>query len=190
MAEVMAKGPNFVFAKKFILQEYKADIWGQLLASVPSDVATIWRDTPLFTSSYPFGAFKSVVTSLSKVLGMQKEAETARLYEYIAENSLNVLYKIFFQLTNPSFVIKNYPKLWSRFFDAGKVEVPVTEKGHAIVKFTLPEIFLDWLSPACRGYSKKAVEMGGGRGLMLHQVSKSLLADNTWEIIYELNWVE
>ncbi len=190
MAEVMAKGPNFVFAKKFILQEYKADIWVKLLASVPSDVATIWRDTPLVTSSYPFGAFKSMVTSLSKVSGRQEEVETARLYEYIAENSLNVLYKIFFQLANPSFVIKNYPMLWSRFFDAGRVKVLVAGKGHAIVKFTLPEIFLDWLSPACRGYSKKAVEMGGGKDLTIHQVSKSLLSDNTWEIIYELNWVE
>jgi hypothetical protein len=190
MAEIMARGPNFVYAKKFILQEYGSEIWEKLLMSVPSDAATIWRETPLVTSSYPFRAFKAVVSSLSEVIGMNEEVETARLYEFIAENSLNFLYKIFFQLMNPSFVIKNYPKLWDRFFDTGKVEVPIAEKGHAIVKFTLPKIFLDWLSPACRGYSKKAVEMAGGKNLALSQVGKTSLSADSWEIVYELKWDE
>jgi hypothetical protein len=70
------------------------------------------------------------------------------------------------------------------------VEVPVAEKGHAIVKFILPEIFLDWISPACLGYSKKAVEMAGGRNLVIQQKSKSLLPDYIWEIVYELRWDE
>ena len=190
MAEIKARGPNFVYTKKFVLQEYGAEVWEKLLASLPADAKEIWLGPPLANRSYPFVSFKQMVNALSKENGNMKEAETARLYEFIADSSLSILYKAFFHFSNPSFVIKNYPKLWDRFFEAGKVEVPVAEKGHAIVKFTLPEIFLDWISPACLGFSKKAVEMAGGKKMTMQQKSKSMLQDNLWEISYDLKWDE
>ena len=190
MTEVKARGPNFVYTKKFIIKEYGPQVWEKLLASLPADAADIWSGPPLANMSYPFTAFKQMVNALSKEIGNVKETETARLYEFIADSSLSILYKAFFHFSNPSFVIKNYPKLWVRFFEAGKVEVPVAEKGHAIVKFTLPEIFLDWISPACLGYSKKAVEMAGGKNLTMQQKSKSRLQENLWEISYVLKWDE
>ncbi|MBS1235176.1 MAG: hypothetical protein H6R43_892 [Nitrospirae bacterium] len=209
MTEVKARGPNFVYTKKFIIKEYGPQVWEKLLASLPADAADIWLGPPLANMSYPFTAFKHMVNALSKEIGNVKETETARLYEFIADSSLSILYtetarlyefiadsslsilyKAFFHFSNPSFVIKNYPKLWVRFFEAGKVEVPVAEKGHAIVKFTLPEIFLDWISPACLGYSKKAVEMAGGKNLTMQQKSKSRLQENLWEISYVLKWDE
>ena len=110
--------------------------------------------------------------------------------EYIADRSLNIVYKMFFKVTSPSFVIGNYPKLWRRFFTVGKVEVPLVEEGHAKVKFILPEIFLDWLPPACLGYSTKAVEMAGGKNLTMKQLSKFSLPNGEWEIVYELRWVK
>ena len=64
-------------------------------------------------------------------------------------------------------MIKNYPKLWNMFFNTGTVEVQVAGSGHAVLKFLLPESFNDWLPPACLGYSKKAVEMAGGRNLVM-----------------------
>ena len=127
---------------------------------------------------------------LSDELGALEDIEIAKMYEYIADKSLNALYKMFFKMTNPAFVIKNYPKLWKRFFQSGEVEVPVAEKGYAKLRFILPEIFLDWLPPACLGYSKKAVEMAGGKNLVMKLENKSLLSDNTWEIVYDLRWQE
>ena len=188
--EVLAKGVNFVYAKEFILKEYGEGLWERALESLVRSEREFWRGTQLIHESYPFGAFKSMVSAVSKELGKPEDTEAARLYEYIAERSLSVLYKVFFKFANPSFVIKNYPKLWDRFFNTGKVEVPVAEKGHAVLKFILPEVFLDWLPPACLGYSKKAVEMAGGKKLTLTQKSRSLLPGALWEVVFELKWVE
>ncbi len=190
MDDVMAKGVTFLYAKKFILENYGEDVWNRILASLSQDAVKVWRDTPLVASLYPFRSFKMMTTALAKEIGAVKEAETARIYEYIAENSLSKVYQIFFHMTNPSFVLKNYPKLWSRFFDSGKVEVPSAEKGSAVIKFTLPDIFLDWISPACLGFSKKAVEMAGGRNLLMQQISKTVSPDRAWEIVFELKWDE
>jgi len=189
MEEIMARGLNFVFAKKFIQKEYGNETFNRAFDSLPQEAKEIWQDAVII-GSYPFPAFKAMTAVLSVELGTLKDREIAKMYEYIADRSLSVLYKMFFKMTNPSFVIKNYPKLWSRFFKSGEVEVPVAEKCYAKVRFILPEIFLDWLPPACLGYSKKAVEMAGGKNLVMKLERKSLLPDKSWEIIYVLKWEE
>jgi hypothetical protein len=190
MRKVLARGVNFVYTKQFIVNKYGNETWKLLLQSLPDDARKIWGDILVPIQEYPFLLFKELISNLALVLNIKQDSELACIYEYIADHSLNKLYKIFFSFANPSFVIKNYPKLWSRFFNTGNVEVPVSETGHAILKFTLPEIFLDWLEPACFGYSKKAVEMAGGKNLTMQNKGADKASDNLWEIVYELHWTE
>ena len=190
MSEVLAKGVSFLYARTYIVAKYGQETWEKVVQSMPPESKEVWTRSLLATSEYPFEAFKDMMSSLSMILKTAKDAELAAIYEYIADQSLNKMYKIFFRLAYPSFVIKNYPSLWKMFFNAGTVEVPVAEKGHAIVRFLLPEIFNDWLPPACLGYSKKAVEMAGGHGLTLDRVSRGKKSEGLWETVYELRWNE
>jgi len=190
MQKVLARGVNFVYTKQYIVNNYGIETWDLLLRSLSEDARKIWGNILVPILEYPFPLFKELISSLPIALNIEQNTELARIYEYIADESLNKLYKIFFSFTNPSFVIKNFPRLWSRFFNTGKVEVPVSEKGYAILKFTLPEIFHDWLEPACFGYSKKAVEMSGGRNLTMELKGSDKASDDLWEIVYELHWDE
>jgi hypothetical protein len=190
VGDVLAKGVNFLYSKRFIVSEYGTEKWDKVIQSLPQASQDVWASGILVSNSYPFTAFKEMMNALAKELGSAKQQQLALIYEYIADQSLNKIYKIFFRFANPSFVIKNYPKLWANFFNTGKVEVPVAAKGHAVLKFILPEIFLDWLPPACMGYSKKAVEMSGGKDLSMKEVSTKRLGEDSWEITFELNWSE
>jgi hypothetical protein len=187
---VMARGPNFVYAKEYIRKEYGEHVWDAILANLADKDVIEWVNATLVTGLYPFSAFKAMTAALAKELKSPEDAEIARMYEYIADRSLNIIHKMFFKVASPVFVINNYPQLWRRFFTTGKVEVSTAQKGHATLKFTLPEIFLDWLPPACLGYSKKAVEMAGGSNLVMQEVSRSGLSNGEWEIVYNLNWDE
>ena len=126
----------------------------------------------------------------SAVAIYQPEEETAQMYSYIADRSLNSVYKFFFRLAQPSFVISRYPILWQRFFKSGSVEVSGAGPGGARLDFTLQEIFLDWIRPACLGYSTRAVSLSGGSELELEEVERSQLPDGDWRISYELTWKE
>ena len=190
MEKVLARGVNFVYTKQYIVNKYGIETWKLLLQSLSDDACKIWGDILVPIQEYPFLFFKELISDLSLALNIKQDSELASIYEYIADQSLSKLYKIFFRFSNPSFVIKNFPKLWSRFFNAGKVEVPVSESGHAILKFTLPEIFLDWLDPACLGYSKKAVEMAGGKNMTMEKKGADKTSDDLWEIVFELYWSE
>jgi len=187
MAEVLAKGPNFVFAREFIQEKYGRQVWQQMLDGISPENAAIWRDARL-EEDYPFAAFKEGAMALANQLGSPEMVEIAEMYEHIADRSLNTLYKAFFRLTSPQFVIKNYPRLWERFFNEGTVRIPSSERQQAVVTFTLPSIFLDWLPPACLGYSQKAVAMAGGKHFTMRQIEMNQLADDLWEISYKLAW--
>jgi hypothetical protein len=190
LTAVLAKGVSFLYARTYIEEKYGRDTWERVMQSMPPGSREVWSSYLLVTQEYPFAAFKDMMSALNGALKAAKEEELAAIYEYIADQSLNKMYKIFFRLAHPSFVIRNYPKLWRMFFSAGTVEVPVAEKGHAIVRFLLPEIFNDWLTPACLGYSKKAVEMAGGSGLTADRVSRGKKDEDLWETVYELRWKE
>lgn len=190
MQEVLARGVNFVYTKQYIINKYGIETWKLLLQSLSEDARKIWGDILVPIQEYPFLLFKELISDLALALNIKQDSELASIYEYIADQSLSKLYKIFFRFANPSFVIKNFPKLWSRFFNTGKVEVPVSESGHAILKFTLPGIFLDWLDPACFGYSKKAVEMAGGKNMTMEKKGADKTSDDLWEIVFELHWNE
>ncbi len=157
MTDEVAKGVNFVFAKEYIQKTHGEDVWTRALERLPASQRKIWTGILVPFGDYSFTAFKSMVHAVSAEAGEQDEAALAKMYEYIADRSLNVMYKAFFRLTRPSFVIRNYPKLWTRFFSKGSVTVPSAEAGRAALIFELPEIFLDWIGPACLGYSTKAV---------------------------------
>lgn len=187
MVTVLAKGPNFVFAREFIQQKYGEQTWEAVLTMLPEEAVAIWRSATL-EEAHPFTTFKQGVNALSEVLGSPEMLEMAEMYQHIADRSLNTLYKAFFRLTSPIFVIKNYPRLWERFFTAGKVEIPSSDKNQAIVTFTVPDIFLDWLPPACLGYSQKAVEMAGGKYFAMRQLNKKQLLDGDWEVAFKLSW--
>jgi hypothetical protein len=190
MTDEVAKGVNFVFAKEYIIQEYGKDVWRRALTRLPENHATIWSGAPVPFGAYSFEAFKGMAHAVAEESGQRDDRELARMYEFIAGRSLHAVYKFFFKLANPSFVISNYPKLWSRFFTTGNVTVTTAEKGFAKLRFELPEMFLDWIGPACLGYSNKAVSMSGGRNVLVEELSRKLMSSGDWEVDFEIRWDE
>lgn len=188
MDAIRARGVNFVYSREYIQSKHGIKLWEKLLTRLPPQTAKLWAGPLLSLSNYPFADFKLMLQALSDELGTEKREKTAELYSYIADRSLSTLYKVFFKFSQPAFVLKNYPKLWERFFTSGEVTVISAEKGTAEISFKLPEIFLDWLPSACYGYSKKAVEMAGGKGLEQEETERIKLPDGEWRITYRLKW--
>ncbi len=186
----IARGVNFVLAREYVINTFGEAMWARALARVGPDVRRVWEQPLLTVSAYDFAAFKAVAAAVAVEAKSDGDRAVAAMYEYIAERSLNTLYKVFFRLANPAFVIGNFPKLWSRFFTAGEVRVPVAEREHAELQFTVPEIFLDWLGPACLGYSTKAVELAGGRDVAVREARRKPSGAGTWEVAYDVTWRE
>lgn len=190
MDTVLARGPNFVYGREFVREEHGPEVWERVIAALPPEAAAVWEGTLLVTGAYPFSAFKAMLAALTGLVGARPDDETARMYSYIANRSLNSVYKFFLRLAQPSFVISHYPILWKRFFLSGSVQVPDAGPGRARLEFDLPEIFLDWIRPACLGYSSRAVSLSGGSDLELEEIERVQQPDGEWRISYALRWKE
>ncbi len=185
-----AKGPNFIYTKQFIIQQYGENQWQMLINNLSPAHRAVWLESHNLNKIYPFPAFKELVALFSEMTQESSQERTAEIYAYIADRSLNSVYKMFFNMTSPAFVLKNYPKLWKKFFNTGTVSVPIIQQYYAMINFDLPDIFEDWLPPACLGYSKKAVELAGGRNLSQKLNSKIKKEDGWYNYFYELSWEE
>ncbi len=190
MEDVFARGPNFVYGMEFVREEHGLKVWEQVIEAMPPEDRSVWEGPLLITGAYRFAAFKAMLAALTEVVGVRPEEETAQMYSYIADRSLNSVYKFFFRLAQPSFVIARYPILWQRFFKSGSVEVSGGGAGRARLDFTLTEIFLDWIRSPCLGYSTRAVSLSGGSDLRMEEIEQSPLADGLWRISYQLSWTE
>ena len=179
-----------MLAREYVINTFGEALWTRALARVAPEQRRIWEQPLLTVSAYDFAAFKAVAAAVAVEAKANGDRAVAAMYEYIAERSLNTLYKVFFRLANPAFVIGNFPKLWSRFFTSGEVRVPVAEREHARLEFTVPEIFLDWLGPACLGYSTKAVALAGGRAVGVREVRRTARGGGLWEVVYDVTWRE
>lgn len=185
----VARGVNFVLAREYVLHTHGAAVWERVLAALEGEHRRVWT-SPLTVGTYDFAAFKAMVVVLADVTRVRDAGTLAEMYAYVAEKSLNTLYKVFFRLANPAFVIGNFPKLWSRFFTAGAVQVPVAQRERAELVFDVPEIFLDWLGPACLGYSTKAVELAGGHAVQVRESGRQATSAGTWRVTYAVTWRE
>ena len=64
MEEIMARGPNFIYTREFIQQQYGEAMWDRLLEKLPDDVSEIWNRQILVTAIYPFSVFKTLIKEL------------------------------------------------------------------------------------------------------------------------------
>jgi hypothetical protein len=189
-ANIQAKGINFTGVKKYVEMNYGEEMWLQLIKSLSPETQAVWVDNHAAGAAYPFSAFKEMISALHSLLKATSESEAAAVYEFIVDQSVSSMGKIYHRMTQPSQVVRNYPQLWSKFFNAGTVQVPVATRGRGVVRFLLPEIFDDMLPAACLGYSRKAVEMGGGKDLRMERTAYQKKNDGLFESVYELRWVE
>lgn len=188
-ASDVARGTNFVLAREYVVAQHGDAVWERVLARLAPGHRAVWESASVVIRTYDFAAFKAAAAALAAETG-EGEATLARMYAYIADRSLNGLYKAFFRLANPAFVIGNFPRLWGRFFTTGTVDVPAAGRERAELRFVLPEIFLSWLGPACLGYSTKAVEMAGGRDVTVRELRRGRRQDGAWEVHFEVRWRE
>lgn len=190
LSQVIARGPNFVFAREFVIERHGEELWESALARLDPDTRRLWTGPLLVTGRYPFEALLEMTHALSEILGISAEEELTTMYAFIADRSLGTVHRFFLRWSQPAFVISHYDSLWKRFFEDGRVRVPEAEEGRALLCFEVPEIFLGWLPSACLGYSRKAVELAGAGELRQEETSREELGADLWRLCFALRWIE
>jgi len=84
--------------------------------TIPAHDSEQWKGVLIASNNYSFQALKVVSTNLPKLGGSNSQNEISRMYEFIADRSLNALYKMFFRYASPSFYTKELSQIMEPLF--------------------------------------------------------------------------
>jgi hypothetical protein len=129
------------------------------------DRAAIGRGV-LASSWYPMDALLAFMTEAERQLGPRESDLARRMGRASSEYSLKGIYKIFFKVGSPEFIIARAAPVFSSYYDTGEMKVTESVHGRAsmeLVGFTGALQFCERV----HGWMERTLELSGARGVRL-----------------------
>ena len=142
----------------------------------------------LVSAWYPF----ELLLRLMRETGRYDAGKTAHLYRLMgrasADYSLTTIYRIFFKIGSPQFTLARATRVFGNYYDTGKMEAIVNEKGHAIVELTGFEDPAPEFCERLWGWMEKTIQLIASQELVtaahtrcVHRGDPTCQFEGTWE---------
>jgi len=73
MEDAIAKGPNFVFTRQYVLEKHGEEVRQEVLAQLDESILEIWSAKLYLRKNYPFSAFKQFAHKFFEVAKEESE---------------------------------------------------------------------------------------------------------------------
>jgi len=185
---VQVKGSALISTVRFVQERFgQAGLRKVVDALDPGDRAIV--DAGILVSAwYPFDLLLRVM----RATGRMDAGKTPFLYREMgrasADYSLTTIYRIFFKIGSPQFTLARATRVFGNYYDHGKMEAIVNDRGHAVVELT------DFDEPApefCErlwGWMEKTIQLIASRELVtaahiacVHRGDPTCRFEGTWD---------
>lgn len=186
MGKAKVKGTAVNATYHFLIKNHGDKAWDQILAKLSRKDRSVLRGRILVGSWYPFETFVALLRTIDDTFGKGDNKLLVELGKFSAEDGLSTVYRFFYKVGSPNFIISRAAKVWSSYYDGGVMDVIKNEKGHAIIELS------GWPTPRkehcdrVKGWMYRAIEMSGGRNIELKEVECKCEGDKVCR--YVLNW--
>ena len=167
MAAVQIKGTALGSVQRYVQEQFGEDQWRTLMAALGPDERRHIEGGILASAWYPFAVFIRMVQLSQAQLGSRVPRLHHEMGRAAAEYGLTTLYKIFYKVGSPQFIITRSAKVWRTYYTSGEMTVPVCETGHAVVELAEFEEPALELCERLPGFFERTVELSGGQGVRL-----------------------
>jgi len=162
MAEL--KGVSFRATTAFIKNRAGDEGLHKALELLPEESRASLSRPILATEFYPFEWIVDLMDAGTKVIGGDRREILREIGEYSCESALTTVYKIFFKVGSPDFIMRKSSQVFSTYFrGVGNMGLVEQSKGFARVHI---DGFQGGHADFCRrldGYFAKVLELSGGR---------------------------
>jgi hypothetical protein len=156
------KGSTITGRLKYVRTRHGEEGVARLLAAVQPATRAVLNEQVLAASWVPFAVFIDLCVTIDKLFGRGDLALCVDVGRYTAEVNLPVLYKIFYRVSSPQYILTKGASLWRMNYDAGQLTV---ESGDHSTRLIL-EHFPTPHRAHCLsvlGWATRSVEMSGGK---------------------------
>ena len=182
------KGVSFLHLREFVHQRFGDKAWDQVLAGLSPESHKIMSGQILVSGWYPYSAYvEAEKIVVQRFLG--GDVRLAReIGAYDLEAGLNNVYRAFYRIGSPKFIIRMSALLWRQYFNLGKMVIEESGPGHATARiddFVPPDEACCWdiLGSIIRG-----LELSGAKSINASHPACPLKGDASMK--YEAHWDE
>ncbi len=163
------KGTSISGRLKYVQRYFGDAKLDEVMAGLSDQEAAtqIKRSGALRSSWYPLDLLVDLSRTIDKVCGHGDGKLYRTMAGQVAEDDLSTVYKVFFKLASPGFIIEKAAQVWRQYYDSGEMVVLERQPGHAIMELR------DFDSPnavhceMAAGWMERSIAMSGGKDVVL-----------------------
>ena len=177
------KGASITARLRFVRERHGEDGLRRLLDAVPAGTRAALAARPMPQEWIPYDVFVDLCVAADRLFGRGDLALSVEMGRHAAEVNLPTLYRIFYKLGNPGYILRRAAQLWSVHYDSGRLAVIEEGRGAArleIVGFERPHR-VHCLSVL--GWAARSIELSGGLVLSAAEERCRASGDETCEIV-------
>lgn len=168
------KGTAFQSTLRFIEERFGADGLQQVLGRLTPEERRPIEGGVLASSWYPFPLLLRLMRLTREHSGDRVPDLYREMGRASADYAVTTVYKIFFKVGSPQFIIQAGAFVFKTYYDTGELKTVVSEKGHAALELVG---FQDPAPEFCerlQGWMQRTLELSGGNDLrLLHPLCAS-----------------
>ena len=157
------KGSAILSSINYIKDKFGDAGLDKIKENLTDDEREILSDIILQPIWYPIKLYVSLTHKIDSILGIGDLSTAKDLGKYEAEHDLKTIYRIFYVLGSPEFIIKQSAKLFTTYFEDGDLRIAESDKNNAIAELydfpSLDQAVLHRIS----GFMEKTLELSGGK---------------------------
>ena len=186
VAKAQVKGSAVAATYNWVVKNHGETGWNKILSLLGRKERKPVTGRILVGRWYPFETFVALLRAIDDTYGKGDNKLLVTLGKFSCEDGLSTVYRFFYKIGSPNFIISRAAKVWSSYYDPGDMKVKKNEKGHAIVELR------NWPIPRkehcvrVKGWIIRAIEMSGGKEVQVKEVKCQCEGDRICR--YDMKW--
>lgn len=174
VAMANVKGTAVKASSIFVQERVGPEKYQEICGRLPPEARETFEGAILPSSWYPFAHLRAFMEEARKEIPASPGRSIAwEMGRFSADHGLNTIYRVFFKVADPGFIIRKGAQVFVTYYDPGRMETVVEEKGHALLRLTgfdephplFCDRLLGWMERTLELCGASSIQMGHPRCL-------------------------
>lgn len=180
-AEVKVKGTAIKSTLNFILKKYGNEGLNKIREALDENEREILSPVFIYAKWYPAEVLIKLTQSVVDIFNQGDENIAFEMGKFSAEEGLNIIYKAFYKLGSPQFIMRKAAPIYSTYFSVGKFIVTSSTSASATARlegFPCPP-YHRLIELRILGWMHRSIELSGGKNIN-SAITKSVLKGDAY----------
>jgi len=159
------KGTAVQSSLRYVQERFGDAPLAGVLAALPETDRQALGQGVLASSWYPMGTFLRFMQEAERQLAAQEPDVVRKMGRASCDYGITTVYKIFFKVGSPEFIISRAARVFSSYYDTGELRIVETGPGLAVVDLVGFEGGAPQFCERILGWMQRTLELAGAKNL-------------------------